>query len=439
MSIIGYINIALEIFGGLLSLIFIICLSLTDLRKEKLERMYIHILLVNMILLFCDAAAWIFKGRSDIWAYCIVRIANFGVFLFGYILLAVFTDYLVCLISSKGEEISRVPSRAMWGLTALAAVLVILSQFNHMYYIIDENNIYHRQEWFWVSQMFGIFCMFINGGLLIRYRNRLEKREIGALSTYIGMPVIAMFIQILIYGVAVLNIAITLSALCIYISIQVEQSRQFARKELELEKSRTAIMLSQIRPHFLYNSLSVIKGLCQTDPVKAELAVDHFSDFLRGNLSSLSGASMIPFKQELSHTRHYLELEKMRFGERIRVIYTIIDGDFDMPPLTLQPIVENAVRHGITKREGGGTIRITALETKDAYIITVADDGVGFDQEKMPQDGREHIGMDNVRRRLHAQCKGSLSVRSTPGTGATAVITIPKITDEAARAGDERK
>lgn len=106
-----------------------------------------------------------------------VRIANFLVFTFGYILLAVFTDYLVCFISAKGTGISRAPSRLMWTLTLAAIVLVVISQSNHMYYLIDSQNIYRRQRWFWISQMAGIICMLINGTILIRYRKYLSKKN----------------------------------------------------------------------------------------------------------------------------------------------------------------------------------------------------------------------------------------------------------------------
>ena len=226
----------------------------------------------------------------------------------------------------------------------------------------------------------------------------------------------------------VLYIATTVSALCIYISIQVEQSRKFSQEELELEKSRTAIILSQIHPHFLYNSLSVIKGLCQTDPGKAELAVDHFSGFLRGNLDSLTAGSPIPFSQELSHTRHYLELEQMRFGSRLNVIYDAPVTDFLIPPLTLQPIVENAVRHGIVKREEGGTLTISTAGTSEACTVTVTDDGIGFDPLKPMQDGKKHIGIQNVQKRLQTQCHAILTIRSAPGCGTVAVITLPRNT-----------
>lgn len=426
MSTTGYINISLELFGGLLSLIFILSLSLGSLKKERLERLYIRVLSINTILLFSDAAAWIFKGHPDRFSFWMVRIANFLVFTFGYILLAVFTDYLVCFVSGKGAGISKAPSRLMWWLALSAIVLVAISQYNHMYYLIDSHNVYHRQRWFWISQIYGIICMLINGAILARYRKYLSGKELAGLAAYILMPVIAMLVQMLIYGIAVLYIATTVSALCIYISIQVEQSRKFSQEELELEKSRTAIMLSQIHPHFLYNSLSVIKGLCQTDPRQAELAVDHFSGFLRGNLDSLTAGSPIPFSQELSHTRHYLELEQMRFGHRLNVIYDTPVTDFLIPPLTLQPIVENAVRHGIVKREEGGTLTVATALTSDAYTVTVTDDGVGFDPSGPLQDGKKHIGIQNVRKRLQAQCSASLTIRSVRGCGTTAMITLPR-------------
>ena len=402
MSTIGYINISLELFGGLLSLIFILCLSLGSPKKEELEHLYIRVLSINTAVLFSDAAAWLFKGHPDGFSFWMVRIANFLVFTFGYILLAVFTDYLVCFISAKGTGISRAPSRLMWTLTLAAIVLVVISQYNHMYYLIDSQNIYRRQRWFWISQMAGIICMLINGTILIRYRKYLSKKELTGLAAYIVLPVMAMLVQAFVYGIAVLYIATTVSALCIYISIQVEQSRKFSQEELELEKSRTAIMLSQIHPHFLYNSLSVIKGLCQTDPGKAELAVDHFSGFLRGNLDSLTAGSPIPFSQELSHTRHYLELEQMRFGSRLNVIYDAPVTDFLIPPLTLQPIVENAVRHG-GDRTGARHVSISAHSVEGMAEIAVADRGQGIPREVvlgLYTGQGKGVGLSNVHKRL---------------------------------------
>lgn len=198
--------------------------------------------------------------------------------------------------------------------------------------------------------------------------------------------------------------------------------------ENELIQSRIAVMMSQIQPHFLYNSLNTIRYLCTEDPEKAEKAVIDFASFLRGNVDSLSSTDLIPFRKELVHLKHYISLEKNRFGDRVNVEYDISTYDFKIPPLTLQPIVENAVRYGITKKEEGGTVNIKVSETDTYYIITISDDGVGFDKNKLgiKDDKRTHVGIENVRKRLIDQCNGSLSIESTLGKGTTVVLMVSK-------------
>lgn len=121
----------------------------------------------------------------------------------------------------------------------------------------------------------------------------------------------------------------------------------------------TSIMLSQIQPHFLYNSLVVIRQLCREDPRLAEETVDEFACYLRGNLDSLRLKHPISFEKEMRHTQTYLAIEQKRFGHRLKVIYKVQFKDFSLPALTLQPIVENAVRYGVTKKKEGGTVTIS--------------------------------------------------------------------------------
>lgn len=185
-------------------------------------------------------------------------------------------------------------------------------------------------------------------------------------------------------------------------------------------------MLSQIQPHFLYNTLCAIQAMCTENPPEAARTTALFASFLRGDLDSLSRKEPVTFEQELKHTRNYLELEQKRYGERLHIAYDIKATAFSLPTLTLQPIVENAVNHGLSEREEGGTVRISSEETERAYLITVEDDGVGFDASAPGEDGRLHIGIANVRGRLRAMCGGTLTVKSAPGEGTTAVIAIPK-------------
>jgi len=196
--------------------------------------------------------------------------------------------------------------------------------------------------------------------------------------------------------------------------------------ENKLTESRISMMLSQIQPHFLYNSLAVISRLCDKDPVEAKKATINFSNYLRANMNLLERTEPIPFENELNHTIGFLNLEKAMYGESLNVIYDIQIKNFKLPALTVQPIVENAVKHGIGKKEGGGTVIISTKKTESGYMVIISDDGVGFDSKKTDDDGQQHIGINNVRLRLSAQCGGSLEIESKPGAGTTAAIIIPK-------------
>jgi len=198
------------------------------------------------------------------------------------------------------------------------------------------------------------------------------------------------------------------------------------KTERKLNESRISILLSQIQPHFLYNALAVISRLCDKDPAEAKKATINFSNYLRTNMNLLERTEPIPFENELNHTIGFLNLEKAMYGEALKVIYDIQTKNFTLPALTMQPIVENAIKHGIGKKEGGGTVTISTKETDNGYLIIISDDGAGFYSEKTADDGQQHIGINNVRLRLSAQSGGSLEIESKPGAGTTATIIIPK-------------
>ena len=196
--------------------------------------------------------------------------------------------------------------------------------------------------------------------------------------------------------------------------------------ELKLQESQISIMLSQIQPHFLYNTLNSIYQLCETNPMRARALVNSFSEYLRNNLSSLEEPGLIPFATELSHVNTYLDIEKVRFEDTLEIEYDIKCVDFSLPVLTVQPIVENAVKHGTSKKRGGGTVKISTDEDKENYIITVSDTGCGFEPTKPKDDGKRHVGIENVRQRLSNMCSGTLKIESTVGVGTLATIIIPK-------------
>lgn len=206
------------------------------------------------------------------------------------------------------------------------------------------------------------------------------------------------------------------------------QASKADEMESELLQSKISVMLSQIQPHFLYNTLVVIRQLCDINPKQAKEAVTEFANYLRGNLDSLTLNTTISFEKEMEHVENYISLEKKRFGDKINIEYNIEATEFEVPSLTIQTVVENAVRHGITKRKDGGTVTISTKEYISEYLIEIRDNGIGFDTTipHNENDKRSHIGVENSAKRIETMCGGNLKFSSTPGVGTTVLITIPK-------------
>lgn len=198
--------------------------------------------------------------------------------------------------------------------------------------------------------------------------------------------------------------------------------------EQELEEIRLSAMLSQIHPHFLYNVLGTIRSLCRKDPEQARTALGDFSRYLQGNMmSALKNNRLIRFDSELRHIETYLRLEKLRLEEKLSILYDVQVRDFMLPPLTIQPLVENAVKHGIFYQPDGGMIVLCTKQERNYVVISVEDSGVGFDPEVplKQSENHTHVGLTNVRSRLEQMVDGKLTIQSTPGTGTIVTVRIP--------------
>lgn len=202
-----------------------------------------------------------------------------------------------------------------------------------------------------------------------------------------------------------------------------EKNRELAEKERELTERRIASMMSQIRSHFIFNVLTTISGYCKIDPKKADNALIRFSRYLRKNIRIIEEEGLIDFDVELEQLEDYIALEQLRFEDRIRFEKEIGTSSFQLPPLTIQPIVENAIKHGLIGAGRSGTICLHTKRTTDCVEITVMDDGIGFVPEQCGSE--ESVGIRNVRYRLENMVGGSLSIKSTFGEGTKVMIKIP--------------
>lgn len=205
-----------------------------------------------------------------------------------------------------------------------------------------------------------------------------------------------------------------------------ELEREKITLDAELAQSRIATLMSQIHPHFIYNTLGSIEQLCELDPPKAAKLVNDFSKYLRGNFGEIDNHRLIRVSKELEHTEYYIGIEKVRFPD-IEFITEMNCCDFSIPALTIQPIVENAVKHGILKRDAGGTVKVKIYETDSSYFISVKDNGVGFKVSDIEREN--HIGLRNIKSRLEAMCGGILHIESIVGVGTKITVEIPKEAD----------
>ncbi len=425
MNVSYVINAATSISALIITLLITItCALSTDLRQPVHKWFFITVLL-NLVIIAAEfAVEFLSAGSSklitavlnviDLLSYAVggAQIFTFGMYLYHYF--------------KKRTQFSKVFIYVIAAICAAAILLAAAARFTGLYAYFDSVNNYHKQPTFWISQVFPALGIMVFAAATVKNIKKVSAKEGASLLLYCVVPLICYIIEIVYADIWISHFGTALTLFMVYVNIQLELKHSLQLKEAELLESQISVMLSQIQPHFLYNALTAIDDLIITRPADARKAIMDFSSYLRKNMDSLSQKELIPFEQELEHTAQYLRLEKLRFGDRLDIDYSIGTKDFKLPVLTLQPIVENAVRYGVTKRRDGGTVSISTLETSGNFLIVVRDNGAGFDTGSIPNDGRSHLGIANVTSRLKAMCGGEIRIGSTAGEGTEVIILIPK-------------
>lgn len=391
------------------------------LRASRSHRMFVQLFLWMLAIvtlgMLGDVFAWGVGMEGFFWAPFARWLGAFLRDAMGFPLIVVYSTYLISYINEDKQVLSRYAG-LVGGLCADGLILVIIAQFT----AVSSTQPWRLWDYPWLFLFFLALPMAVNMGIIFYFRRALTNRKTVSFILYELLVLGAVVVDILVVEMTLAYAMAAFALLRIYISVQLEYEKQ---QEEQLVRQRISIMLSQIQPHFLYNVLTSIRALCRMAPARAEEALMEFTSYLRANLNSLTDEECICFARELEHTRHYVQLEKMRYGDDLNVVFDIAADQFFLPSLTLEPIVENAVRHGVMQREQGGTITIRTAAGPDGWRITVSDDGVGFDVQKMEEQGGDHVGMASVRERLAAMCGGTLSVDSTPGVGTQVELFIP--------------
>lgn len=408
------LNVSLLVFSALVTL-FLLIGAITDMnRKSRFMSSFIILLISNILMQLGEAGIWFFAGELE--NIVLLNISAMMSMVFSYVLISAYAHCLTEFVCER-KKVSFVPNYIILAICSIYILLSVISLFNGMFFSFDENGCFVNGPMYGLVRAFDLIVIIIGIFWVMCYRKILTLREISFLISFNVLPLLSMTLQ-RFWEPTPQYMTVTLSLIVIYVLFHGEITRQLA-------DSRISIMLSQIQPHFMHNMLTTIMYMCRTEPEEAEKTVGQFADYLRANMDSLTLKQCIQFETELKHVKTYWSLEEKRFGDKIRAVYDIQENSFMLPSLTIQPIVENAVKHGMRKGKQL-TVTIRTYSDVNNYYVEINDDGRGFDVNAFENDGKSHIGIKNVQQRLKMMCGGELMVNSVPDQGTDAVIKIPK-------------
>ena len=424
------LNISIELWSVAFCAVCIVCCLMLVRVRSRQRTLIVTGLALELLAAGCDALAGIFRGQEGQLAWAATHVGNAASFVACFFLLATLTSYLCLRIADAGGPDSRRWKTAVWVLAAVMSALTLVGA--HFY--IDGANVYHRGAGYWMIPAYVIAVNGVNAVLALWSRRQLGGTALVCILFYTLAPVAAAVAQALFYGIDLVIVTAVLGFVVIFLEMQshtyralVERTEELAASRVEVSEGRIAVMVAQMQPHFLFNTLDTIYGLTQEDADAAGDAIASFSRYLRANLASLGKSEPVPVEDEMEHVRTYLELERASDPRRVEFELDVRAAGFKVPALSVQTLAENAVRHGLEGKMEGGTVVVRTRETPDEYIVEVSDDGIGSDAVAADADEGSHVGIVNTRSRLSAMCGGTLEIASEPGAGTTAVMHIPKV------------
>ena len=388
------------------------------------------------IMLFFDAWAWFFDGVPGDNIRQVLFVSNYVSFVSNALIPVFLAEYVVLSVEKPVNK--KKITITMVVLAVCAVLFLTISQLTGFVYTIDKDtNLYERGLGFVIWTLFVLVEANIVFAYAFSKKDDIERKRFAVIISFIVLPILATAAQMFVYGINLSNMAIILVSLLMFAQVVEHNARTLfkhnetlADQETLLQDMRTRIALSQIQPDFLYNTLGTIKELCDKDVNKAKELIGKLSDYLGESITSIDVEKPVPFEKELEHTKVYLEIERTESNNRFEVSYDLKVTDFELPALTIQPIVENAVQHGIYKMKSG-TLGLISIKTREGngYIkVSISDNGAGFDvaeYEGSEKDNEDHIGIANVKNRLKIMKDAEMRIFSKVGEGTTIDIIIP--------------
>ena len=311
--------------------------------------------------------------------------------------------------------------KLMVGTLIFNTILQIITVFTDWMIVIDASNRYTHGVLYpaYIACYAAIIVMvLVTFGL---YSRGFRRRNMISLHAIVTFGVVCIAVQeISSSQIRISYLGVTICAVLLFIHFT-EYAQQ--KSDEEIARQHANILVLQMRPHFIYNTMTSIYHLCAQDAEKAQQVTLDFTEYLRRNLTAITQEGTIPFIEELEHARAYLDVEKVRFEDKLFIEYQTAYTAFNIPPLTLQPIVENAVKHGVSPGLKPLYLTIITREAEKGVELIVEDTGPGFGKA---DNDEPHIALKNIRERLDMMCVGTLTVAARPEGGTAVTVFIPQ-------------
>jgi len=303
------------------------------------------------------------------------------------------------------------------------AILLIINPFTNLIFKY-ENGVYSPQV---LSIPIHILTFLIsNFSFFIFDFKKMNKKNIYTIVYYFLLPGLSIALQLVFPKISFVSTGLIVSSTLVFSHLYQVVLQDKIKEENEKERINNRLLLSQIHPHFIYNTLNTLKYLIETNSNESSELCSNFTDYLRTTIDSYDNNESIPILEEIKNVESYLKIEIARFGERVKYEFDIKDTNFKVPTLSIQTLVENSVRHGICKKKVGGTVWVSTFEDEDNHYVIIKDNGVGFDPKEDNFDGANHVGIRNVYNRLVKQMGGNIIIDGKKDNGVFIKISIPK-------------
>lgn len=443
-----FIEIIIELWNSVFLLIMIFSLQIMERYNNgkvtdydsipystEISVFYSTIFIYNLI----NVASIVTMGGTDPVSYWVMRIGVFLYYATGAFLTLFFLQLLKKYVAQKnGLKRLETAVTALQLMHFLALGLLAVTPFTGAIYYIDEINTYHRGPLYICWQGLTVISFLFIVTVYIVRRKKTDRFLRQIICTASVIPILGFMMNITGSGISFNNISVSVSALIIFFFYERYRAdiairkyheldllqTQLIEKKLALEQSNNAVLMTQIQPHFINNSLMALRSRCCDYP-EIYRSITQFSKYLHSHFDAIGDTKMISFEQEMENIEAYLDLERENYGDRLQIEYSIECDDFLIPALTVQPLVENAVRHGIGPYEQGGTVYIKTFRKNDDICIEIIDDGSGKNSLTEQQKKRRGIGIENVRSRLWITNTGKLELIQSEH-GIISRITIEK-------------